>query len=217
LDILLNYIRSGWPDNFFDQYYQSPKKLYTSQIMVPYISSLNGPKAFGQPDIKPDVWIVLYQGKFKVPKEGTYRLVGYADALLEVEIDGKHVLWASWLNWLDEARPIEKTEFYDYSFQPSKELAPRQSVSFKFKCGSWMDLDPNVTHDIKILIGDNGGVTGFWLMTQEQGVNYPLTPDGKSPILPVFNLSSQALPNSTLPYVPPVDNNTNFGWISVDN
>ncbi len=213
---LCDFVNQGWNDSFLRKYYVAPKHLYLSQLMIPYTRSENATKAFGVPELKPNFWVALYQGKFSVRRGGTYRLVGYADNVLEVRIDGKNVLDATWAFEMRPVRPPGETDSYWYSFEvdPSVKFRDDLIIKFGFQCGTWMHLESDKTYDIKILIGDDGGRTGFWLMTEEQGHSYPPSKTGEGPLLPLFKLSNTQSP-PTGPGVPIFDKNADLGW-SVD-
>lgn len=169
------------------KYFACPNPLYNTQIFIPFVGADQGPTAFHVEDlVQPRQWVVLYRGSFAAPQTGTYRLVGYGDDVLIVNVDGKVVLDGS----------INKNNDQDYGPPLTTFKSPEFIKKHKIGGGTaylaygyWMDLNAGEAHDIQILIGERPGfVFGTFILVQQKGVDYPLEKNGR-PILPIFKLA----------------------------
>ncbi|MGB8353250.1 MAG: SAM domain-containing protein [Chthoniobacteraceae bacterium] len=203
------FLQGGWNESFLDRYFKAPAPLYATQIFVPVLDSVNAPKAFGvEKDVKPALWIALYKVKISPPETGVYHFVGGGDNILIVRLDGKTVLDRSWD--YQEKFGIDKTwkpvANYDYKFPNSPSI---QKVPRGFAKGSAMALSSASFYDMEVLLGDDGGITHFSLLVEEEGVQYQKNAQGL-PILPIFRLTSDAPPPGEHP--PYMDNGPVWKW-----
>jgi hypothetical protein len=176
------------------------------------------PKAFGvDKEVKSGYWVAVYKGKFMVPKTGTYRFRAFGDCLIHVRVNHKNVLSIicgvipdenkkphDVLNYVENGRIVQRDE------HPESYLYPvEKDLSLHFAHGDWMNLEEGQVNDIELLIGDNVGVCGFWLMVEEKDYPYHKTPEG-FPLLPLFKVSTVRMP-PTDEHCPPYDKRY-MGW-----
>ncbi|MDH3346306.1 MAG: hypothetical protein OEL75_03900, partial [Kiritimatiellaceae bacterium] len=97
---------NNWDRKMLDKYYQSPKKLYATQFMVPPCASGLAPPQFGMSDqTVGSQWVAIYTGEIGLKdRGGRFRFWGRGDDHLFVRINGKLVLEGSHadrpqLNW----------------------------------------------------------------------------------------------------------------------
>ena len=178
------FLSEQWSSSVLNRYYQAPQSLYTTQIFVPVMNADGGPKAFGQEKfVEPKFWLIRYKGKVAAPSNGSWRFWGYGGEVCCVRINGKTVLVA---NHEDVKTP--KTHW------KSPESPGQPAGSGRLVAGEWVDLRAGQFMDIDVLIGERGGGTfDCFLLIEKKGDTYGKTNDGY-PILPVFQLASNATP-----------------------
>ena len=185
------FLQGGWNEGLLSRYYKAPTPLYTTQIFVPRIPSVEAPKAFGvEKEVQPSLWMALYKGQISPPENGTYYFVGGGDNILIVRLNGKVVLDKSWnyqeLYGID--RTWKPTATYDYHFA---------STPGGFNRGVPVELTAGEFYDMEILLGDDGGAAYFSLLVEKQGTEYTKT--NGLPILPIFRLSQDPPPQGEQP------------------
>jgi hypothetical protein len=112
-DIVTGFLKSGWNDSAFRDFYKAPQTLYNTQIFTPYMPADEGPKAFRvSGEVKPRLWLAIYRGRVSPPESGNYHFVGAGDDLLVVRFNGQVVLDGSW-NPHNLSSVVAK---YDYGF-----------------------------------------------------------------------------------------------------
>ncbi len=213
--LVIDYVKKGFPNGYLKQrFYESPKRLYTNQIVIPFVRMKYIADAFHVPIEKTRCWVVEYHGKFKVPTAGTFRFVGGANYWLEVQVDGNHVLEGSWLKVLDSIRPPGQDVGFNYDFHAPAYTGSNGLYDMYFGAGPWLDLVPDKSYDIKIFIGaQSGGLDGggcFWLQVQKKGWQYEQTLQ-RAPILPFFRLANTPFSAEDLAWGPPIDKSY-LGW-----
>ena len=60
-DVLRKYVLGGWKDSVLSRYYRSPKKLYTTHIMVPPVPTAMAPGIFGVPELEDYYLFIKYK------------------------------------------------------------------------------------------------------------------------------------------------------------
>jgi len=178
------FVRSGWKTSKIARYYQSPKKLYSTCLMVPTILSSTAPGAFGEPDTGGWCWMVHYKGQL-VHKEGIrFRFWGMGDDILVVRVNGKVVLNAC---WPDEQGPWHTESIVAGFWQTSSAQSRKYVLGHNLSVvGDWITLEPGEPQDLEIIIGEvPGGGFVAMLTVEEEGVEYELNHQG-APILPMF-------------------------------
>jgi hypothetical protein len=188
VQIIDDFIQSGWNPYTLAPYFRSPQKLYAAQIYFPADRSEWGPSNFGipaGPDFDPYRWIVHYKGDIKSPRDTPkrFRFWGMGDDALVVSITGGE---------------FDNTVVADFSwpgFEPTdwksnrKDGVPdgdqRYSLgTVKNYVGDWFTLEPDVIYEMNIVIGEcPGGIFCAYLMVEEEGVMLDYNSEGM-PVLP---------------------------------
>ncbi len=183
------FIDSDWDESLLHKFYQLPRKLYVSTLMVPVVPSSLAPVAFGDEDASEGArWVAHYKGKL-VHKEGiTFRFWAAGDMFLIVRVDGKIVVASVW-DFRDERKG-------NYQHVVGSAWTPHAVEHKQYICGlgqlaavgDWITLEPGVAKDMEILVGDDAGQAAAYLMVQEKGVKYESSVQG-GPVLPAFRTS----------------------------
>ena len=181
-----NWIRStassGWPESSFAKLPKSPKQLFTTQILIPQIVSLEAPKAFGVDKQKSVVrFLIRYRGKVSPPRNGRWRFVGFGDDILIVRLSSKVVLVSSGPK---EKKPVPGMtgwtphKFYNYG------------SDINYAVGDWLQLNTSGSYDLEIYMSEEprSGNTSAILLVEEEGATYEKTA-GDAPILPPWTLA----------------------------
>ena len=176
VEVVREFIESGWNKSVLAKYYRSPRTLYATSIMIPLCSSMVAPQAFGEDLNYGYCWLALYEGRLVHKDAITFRFWGAADDVLVVAVDGKVVLNACWPNteyvtgWVSKAVG-NYTEWLGNQYRVG---------------GDWITLEPGVSHDLKVIVGENpGGEFGAQLLVEVKDEDYPLNNRG-SRIFPMF-------------------------------
>jgi hypothetical protein len=199
------FISRGWSDSVLSRYYQVPQSIYTTQIFIPLIPAVEGPKAFGQEKlIEPKFWLIRYKGKVAAPSNGSWRFWGYGGEVCCVRINGKTALVS---NHVDVKTP--KTDW------KSPESSPGQPAgSGRLVAGDWIELRAGQFVDIDILIGERGGGTfDCFLLIEKKGETYEK--NGEYPSFPVFQISPYETPVPKNPKSAPVFAATGPVWRAI--
>ncbi|MDF7807741.1 SHD1 domain-containing protein [Pontiellaceae bacterium B12219] len=176
-DVLRKYVLSGWKDSVLAPYYRSPKKLYSTHVIVPPIPTCMAPGIFGAPELE-DYWLfVKYKGKLVYPVDIKFRFWGVGDAYMFVNVGGKEVLMTAWhfhhpwFDWWTSSAGGDRTHL----------LGNQRMV-----VGDWIELKAGEPLDLKILFGEwNGGSFTGMLLVEVEGEDYPTARTG-GPLLPAF-------------------------------
>lgn len=104
-EIISNFVTKGWNKSVLSRYYESDKKLYASSFYLPVASARYAPIAYQVGDSKkpesqwvcqPGGWCVVYRGRVRAPKSGTFRFVGVGDDYIGVRFNRQLVLSAGY-------------------------------------------------------------------------------------------------------------------------
>ncbi len=194
---MLKVVAANLDENILDRYLKSPEPRSTGSFAIAEQASENAPDAFGLGDkVQPNLWAVVYHGKAIAPEDMKFRFVGFGDDTLVVRANQKYVLDAGWQFMLDD--PSLHETYPNIWSQSAGDNA-------KLRIGKWITVSKGDPIDLDILIGDWGGLCGFFLLIEVDGVNYQKTSDG-TPILPLFQVGSK-IPMPTGPDVPPISDN----------
>ncbi|WP_372797519.1 hypothetical protein, partial [Pontiella sp.] len=169
-DVLRKYVLSGWKDSVLSRYYRSPKKLYTTHIMIPPVPTALAPGLFGVPEMEDYYLFVKYEGQLVYPEDIKFRFWGVGDAYIFVNVDGKEVLMSAWhfhhpwFGWWTSTAGGDRTHI----------LGNQLMV-----VGDWIELKAGEPVDMKVLFGEwkGGSVTGM-LLVEVDGVDYPTARTG---------------------------------------
>jgi hypothetical protein len=205
---------ANWPNGFFNDYYTAKQTLYLPQLFVPFMPTEEAPKAFGvDKEVKSGYWLALYKGNFIVPKTGTYRFFTFGDAIIHIRVNQKNIIKLNtavkddnrdYVLTFEGGKMTESEDHTGAYFYPI-----RKNLSLHLAPTEWMNLEEGHVNDIQILIGDNYGVTAFWLLVEEKDYPYHKTPEG-FPLLPLFKVSTVHMPPAD-ENCPPYDKRY-MGW-----
>jgi len=177
-----DFLNNGWSTKAFSEYYEVPRKLYATHLMIPPFPSELATKMFGmEQDVMAASFAIYYKGKIAHPTGGTFRFLGAGDDFMFVRINGKMVLDARTLEaWTTQYRTAEDWQ----STSPEHRVYPIGGGHMAM--GDWFDLEAGVPVEMEVLFGeDGGGRTWAMLNVQEQNVEYPINEHGV-PIFPAF-------------------------------
>ena len=171
---LKKFFADGWnEDDWAGKFLKSPKPLYANEILVPIISSEEGPKAYGLGNVcEMGYWAAVYHLKITCGRTGNFRVAGYGDDYLVVRVDG-HVVLDS--GYYPPMTSFKREKRYPAHWLKYKAIRPDygQTVvgsSFTMETGSEMTID--------VLISDafpahGEGKCGYFLFLLEEGKDYP--------------------------------------------
>jgi len=186
--ILGQYVNSRWSRSILEPYFKSKTPLYTDSVAIPVRPSEEGPKAFNlEKEVQPAYWAVHYHGKVTVPKAGDYEFLGYGDNLLVVKIGNKLVLDAGWNSLVPDKPDLRQPLPYHWAGFATNDRFP--VTSGLIKKGAIFHMEAGEPVDMDVLIGDDGGVCGFYLMVMKIGNPYTTLSDG-TPVAPFFQLNN---------------------------
>jgi len=196
--LLKKFFSSGWnEDDWTDKFLRSPKPLYANELMVPFILSKEGPKAYGLADVcQPGYWCAIYHLKVSPSKSGTYRVAGYGDDFLVVRVDGDVVLDSG---WFAPVTNFKRDKIYPAAWLKQKSAGHPDYGQTVVGTPFHLDVGDSVTIDVFIGDADPGNGTGrcgYFLFLMQDGKDYPADTDG-NPILPVLQV--QPKPNLDRP------------------
>ena len=175
-DVLRKYVLSGWKNSVLTRYYRSPKKLYSSHVMIPPMVTAMAPGMFGVPELEDYFLFVKYEGKLVYKEDIKFRFWGIGDAYIFVNVDGKEVLLNCWDNHRD------RFDWLSSSVGSGTYLLGNQYLAV----GEWIELKAGEAVDMKVLFGEwTGGIFSGMLLVEVDGVEYPTSRSG-GPLLPAF-------------------------------
>ncbi len=177
-EIIRTFIESGWNPYSFSAYYRSPKKLYTTQFMIPLELSACGPDAFGydDPNFPAYHWVVHYKGKIASRKDGRFRFWASADDCLIIRVNGKVLLDAS-----RTSRPVDAT-----GWKSSDKMSNKYELGNSHAdIGDWFELKAETPVEMEVVIYENDGSNCFLVLIEDADEDYPESKEGM-PVLPVF-------------------------------
>ena len=176
-DILREYVLSGWNNAVLARYYQCPKKLYSTHLMVPRMPTAMAPGYFGRPDLEDYYLFVKYEGQLVYPEDIRIRFWGVGDAYIFVNVDGKEVLLSAWhfhYPWFD---------WWTTMADGDREYILGNQM---MRVGDWIELKAGEALDMKVLFGEwLGGSFAGMLLVEVDGVEYPQSIHN-GPLLPAF-------------------------------
>jgi hypothetical protein len=78
-DSMIDFVKSGWRTSELARFYQAPKKIYATCLIIPPVLSSIAPSAFGDKDASGALWMVHYKGKISHRDGITFRFWCTAD------------------------------------------------------------------------------------------------------------------------------------------
>jgi len=190
LQVLKEFIKSGWKITKLSRYYHSPNKLYATTFTIPPILSLAAPEAFGEPDTIGYLWMAHYKGQLVHQEDITFRFWGMGDDIMVVRVDGEVVLNASWPDWYGQDMAVATTPQWRSRSPDTRKYFMGNNRSV---VGDWITLKAGVSQDMEIIFGEvPGGGFCTMLAVEVEGVEYERGPQS-NPILPIFKTSEPSL------------------------
>lgn len=173
-EILREFARGGsWavPGKF--KHFTSKARLGAKAFFFPAIADSEAGDAFQTPEAGAAMWVAHYSGTVTPGVSGQYRFVGWGDNVLIVGLNGKVVLDASDIGYVDKNR----TNAGSVSF-PKKGGTPLLE-------GEWFEVRAGSPTRVDVLLGDEGGIFCAGLHLQKKGETYGKG-KGDIPELPLF-------------------------------
>ncbi len=173
--ILKSFARgSTWNAPASESHYTSKAKLSAKAFFFPAIADTEAGDAFQAKDTGPGMWVAHYSGSVTAPVTGRFRFVGWGDNVMIVGINGKVVLDASDIGYVD---PKDRKGIGSVSFPKKGDTPLLQGEVFQVTEGQTLKID--------ILLGDEGGIYCAGLMLQKEGQSFGKG-KGDIPELPLF-------------------------------
>ena len=188
--VLREFMDADWNPIVFAPYFRGPQKLYTTQFMVPPLSSENCPGYFGvdlsQRKMLPAFWVAHYKGKIARKEGGRYRFWGSGDNFFVVRVN-KEVVWNA--NFLASVQD----DLGDWD--PENDETGRYHMGHGYAhAGHWFELEPGVPVEMEVFFGEEaGGWTKAMLSVEDATVDYPKNREGM-PVLPIFKTADLPTP-----------------------
>ena len=182
LHSIYKYIKGGLRPGPLAKYYQSPRKLYASCVVIPTTYSAVAPVAFDTIDSGGSLWMVHYKGKLVHKEDITFRFVCACDYFIVILVDGE-IVWGG--VWYPDARWNDYMDLLGGLYEPKLETRRGFVGNDRCMAGEWITLKAGEARDIDILIGDEDGKTSFCVAVEEKGVEYPKN-KYNYPIFPIF-------------------------------
>lgn len=181
-DRIIDLQRSRYRDSALRDFYRSEQALSVSYIAIPNSNANEGPKFFrAENEVEPRGWIVHYRGSVVAPKSGTFRFVGSGDDYLAVMLGNQFRLVAGWPDIADRIAVRGAN-----ARKQGNVVGP---FNIPLTYGDWFTVRKGQELAVNIILGERpGGMVGYILMLEEQGVNYRKDSSGRD-ILPPFAVS----------------------------
>ncbi len=190
-----DFIRSGWRESRLEDYFQAPRKKYTSSFMIPVMEAVEAPRAYGVEDqVKPSYWVCHYKGEIAAPETGRYRFVGLGDDVLMVRIGKKLVMDACYRDWVGKMSDWESRD------DDNRKLPIGNWSTYQMVIGDWFKLTKGQPVNMEVLIGEMpGGKFAQILLIEQDGRQYRQvrTENGLRSVLPVFKTTE--IPEALVP------------------
>jgi len=176
--VFLRFINQGWKESIITPYKKSAK-LYTTHFCFPSVPSLIAADQFGERDLEPFNFMVLFKGKLVYPKDITFRFWCTASTAAVINVNGKDVLARSRL-----------PNIFDFEWVDIKRWAKaRYAITEEYMIPSdWITLKAGEPVPMKVALyarGNNGQVN-LVILVEEKGKKYPSRPVVRGPLLPIF-------------------------------
>ena len=192
MQVLSDFVHSGWGQDVLYPYYKASKKLYTPAIWIPTVPSPSTATAMGlNGELTATMWVGWYKATVKAPKTGRYHFVGFGDDILVVAVNGQVVLDASLWPVLDRAQRMP------WPYSDWNVICPFKGQNYgKLRVGDSFDADTAEPLKIDVILGDKpGGDYNAFLMIADDSETYPIGPQGV-PLYPIFQIGSGTINRS---------------------
>ncbi len=187
VDLESRFYTGGWKAELFDEFFESPVKLYASCFLMPICLDEEATNAYdptGRMKLQSSRWIAVYSAWVKAPVSGRFRFVGIADSVMAVRFDGANVLQCGLYNLEGGANSSnfrEESDFIKYdSCQKWNEMLGG------FVPGEFFEVEEGKWYRMDVLVSEIGGLGfGFCLLIDEERTEKQKTPDG-APLYQLF-------------------------------
>ncbi len=192
-NIFKDFFENGWNDRELSKYYRSPTKLYASNFFVPVCHPKYAPIAFQCADkVQPSGWAVIYRGRVKAPKSGSFRFVGAGDDVIAVRFNRKMVLETGYNVPTDGIGPGARPQYrkdvlagkypkkkgYEFIKIPGANTWNQEGELGGMTAGLPFTVKEGQVYDIEIFLSEiPGGLFGFALLIDD--IDDGLVVDGK--------------------------------------
>ena len=182
-------ITRGDPSVALGKYFRADAMLSANGIFQPTMDASEAPKAFGvEKEVAPVLWLGVYQAKISAPFADSFRFVGGCDNVLVVIANGRIVLDGSLKHTPGASAKHYYAAGWKQTTPPVTGAVQRSATNnFPFIYGDWIQMGPNSTTDITVILGETGGKYGAFLCIDYKSAAWhkggSLPPGG---ILPVF-------------------------------
>jgi len=196
-EAIANFLNKGWSASQLSKYYESPNKLYASNFYMPVALARYAPIAYQVGDNKkpqnqwmcqPSGWCVVYRGKVRAPKTGTFRFIGMGDDCIAVRFNRKLVLEGGYR--LPSAGPsspkfqLSSPGGRDAFFKDVKAGCDHDHKGYELintiegigvwgrelgglMAGTEFKVEEGKTYPIEIMVVEEGGKFGFMLFIED--------------------------------------------------
>jgi hypothetical protein len=185
--LFYTFIKDDWNPRIFSRFYRSPKKLYSTCLVLPQTISGMAPVAFGMDDSKASggAWIVHYKGKLVHKEDITFRFWVYVDDSLAIRLDNELVIAASWRS-PDSGDMSRAASMYGGLWHSTSSDDGKYPIPHRVTVGDWITLEAGVPKEMEVVVTDNPALGAILLvMVQVKGEEYPKAVQG-GPLLPIF-------------------------------
>ena len=181
------------------EFYRVDKKFFSTMFYIPLREAGEAPKTFGvQGKVKPNNFVIHYEGSFAAPEDGTYRFVGLGDDSILVLVDGTARFEGNWIPWVAlSEKNFQQTDWVKDFFPSDKGSTQDRENWARLREGEWFSMkagQPRKLEVVLVELGDpkaeNGGNFAFVLLIEKQGVKYETKKRGGQTVtvLPPFLL-----------------------------
>jgi hypothetical protein len=181
------FIEDNWNPRIFSKFYRSPKKLYSTCLVLPQTISGMAPVAFGMDDSKASggAWIVHYKGKLVHKEDITFRFWVYVDDSLAIRVDNELVIAASWRS-PSSGDMSRAASMYGGLWHSTSSDDGKYPIPHRVTVGDWITLEAGVPKEMEVVVTDNPALGAILLvMVQVKGEEYPKAVQGGA-LLPIF-------------------------------
>jgi len=185
-DVVREFEQKNWSPKVLKDFYKVSQPVFATQLFIPMRVAGEAPKAFNvEKEVQPAQWLILYEGKFRVPVTDRYRFVGYADDVLMVRVNGETVLDGSYATVRNEKNAFARVK---QTSEPN-----HKAGNGWLAYGKWLDLNSGDVQKIEVLLGEQpGGFFCAFLLVEAESTEYKKDAAGR-PILPLFQLAETDL------------------------
>jgi hypothetical protein len=158
---LSEFLAGDWDESKLKKFYKAKDPMVTYQFSIPRTSAKEAVKAFGvENEVKPTHLLIVYRGKVRAPRDGTFRFVTMSrGGLVCVRFDGQRVLGAAYYG------SHFMVNMESFKFPPDHYKKPIPYCTYS--AGPWFSVQAGKTYPIEIVLGLGQEAFGTNLMIEE--------------------------------------------------